>query len=282
MSNILKRIGGVLIVIISAVVLLASVGGVIGLWAGQGAMHDLTAAIFAPVDSGLDTATEALDRVNTRVITATTRVSNAQQFFGELGSNVQLNGAVLGSISDTVSARLGADIDETHESVRNALNLVNGVNSAIVTVNRLPGVDLPTLTDELQSLDARITSLEGRLQELRTDLEQIVQGRLQMTGARVNALLDDINNKLQDVQATTTKYKVKVQDSQARIATLKDNVDTWITIGWIVGTIFLLWIAISQVLMIRYGWSLVARKREQVALAAAPTTPAEDLPSATV
>ena len=63
---------------------------------------------------------------------------------------------------------------------------------------------------------------------------------------------------------------------------LKDNVDTWITIGWIVGTIFLLWIAISQVLMIRYGWSLVARKREQVALAAAPTTPAEDLPSATV
>src|SRR5436305_10455545 len=88
MNSIGKRIGGVLILILAALVLLASVGGVVGLWAVNGEAHDLADAVFAPVENGLTTANKALDKVNTRVTNARTRVNSAQDFVSQLGTNL--------------------------------------------------------------------------------------------------------------------------------------------------------------------------------------------------
>jgi hypothetical protein len=44
---------------------------------------------------------------------------------------------------------------------------------------------------------------------------------------------------------------------EPRLTNLKSNISTAITIGSVVGTIFLIWIAISQVGMLVYGWSLL-------------------------
>src|SRR4051794_40932670 len=139
MNTFLKRTGGVIAMIISALVLLSSVGGIIGLWALNGQLQDATVAVFAPLDSGLDTANEALAKVNTRVSNARTRVSNAQEVVGQLGQNLGGNGPVITAISNTVIAKLSTDIDEVQESASNALGLVKGLNNAIVRVNKLPG-----------------------------------------------------------------------------------------------------------------------------------------------
>src|SRR5215203_5943346 len=156
MSTFLRRTGGVVVIIISGLVLLAMVLGVMGLWALHGGMNNLTTAVFSPIDSALNTVDNALERVDTRVSSASTRVSNAQAFVGQLGENLSGNGAVLSAISDTVGTQMGTEIDAASESVSNALALTNGANNAIEAVNKLPGFDVPALTNASQALEERM------------------------------------------------------------------------------------------------------------------------------
>ena len=277
MNTILKRTGGVLIIIIAALVLLASAGGVIGLWTVNSQVHDVANAVFAPVESGLDTANKALDKVDTRLDNARTRISNAQEVVGQLGQNSISNGAVLGAISDTIAVRFGQEIDAARDSVDNAIELINGVNSAIVAVNRLPFVELPTLTDRLQSVQTRISSLRDRVQELRSDIEATIQGRLQMTGARINGLLENMDSGLQDVQGSVNEYTTTVQELQARIATQKSNVASAIDTIWTILTVLLLWIAFSQVVTLLYGWSLLRSKPVDITVVPAAPPAGGDL-----
>src|SRR6476620_11406363 len=101
MNNLFKRIGGVLIMILAALVLVASVGGVFGLWALNGNTDDLTAALFSPLESGLTSTNEVLAKVDTRITDARARVSNTQELVGQLGQDPAGNRALLGVISNT-------------------------------------------------------------------------------------------------------------------------------------------------------------------------------------
>jgi uncharacterized phage infection (PIP) family protein YhgE len=264
MHTVVKRIGGVLIMVFAALILLSSMGGMFGIWVLKGKAHGLSTALFAPVESGLGTAGQALEKVNTRVSNARDTVSNAQEFVGQLDREPVANGAVLSAISETVGMRLEPVIDQLQASISNALGLVNGVNNSVAAINDLFGVSLPTLTNELETLDARISTLRGRTQEVRTDLAAMIQGRLQIPSARMNSRLANLAGGLQDIQAIVSKYLGSVRQIQARLTTLKSNIRTAITIGSVVGTIFLIWIAISQVAMLVYGWSLLKRETERI------------------
>jgi predicted nucleic acid-binding Zn-ribbon protein len=276
MSKVLKRTGGVIIMIISVLVLLISLAGAGGMWFVSAKAQEFTTAVFAPVESGLDTATRALEQVNTRVSTARTRVTDAQQSVAQWGQGTITDGSALQAISDTVRTELQPEIDQVREVADNARDLVTGVNNASVAVNNLFGANLPTLTDDVQAIQARITSLGDRLQELRADLEAMVQGRVEAAASRVNTLLANLDSGLQDVQSAINEHVGTVQQGQAQVASLKSDISSWITISWVVATIFLLWIAVSQVAMILYGWSLLRSKPKAVAVSAAPTA-GEDL-----
>jgi hypothetical protein len=264
MHTFLKRLGGVLIIVFAALVLLSSMGGVFGIWVLKGKAHSLTAAVFAPLESGLDMADQALGKVNTRVSNARDRVSNAQELAGQLNQEPVANGAALSMISDNISTRLEPAMDQVEASISNALGLVVGVNNSIAATNDLFGVNLPTLTNELQTLDVRITTLGERIQEVRTDIAAMIQGKLQMPAARLTSRLANLASGLQDIQAVVSKYVGNVRQIQARLTNLKSNISTAITIGSVVGTIFLVWIAISQVAMLVYGWSLLKRQTERM------------------
>jgi len=270
MNTTWKRIGGVVAIILSIVVLLAGIGGVVGLWVLNSSAHDLTSAIFSPIQSGLDTANTGLSNVNTHVTNGRDRISNAQQFVGQLGQNTTSNGTVLGAISDTVATRLEPQLEQAQESISNTLDFVTGVNQSIVAVNRLPGVDLPTLSDARQALQPRASTLGDKVQGLRTDLQSMVQGRLQITADRVNSLLMDLDSTLQNIQTSVTTFNGKVQQVQTKITDLESNITTWITVGWLVGTILCLWVVVSQVIMIRYGWSLIRSKSTDLSVPSAP------------
>ena len=108
------------------------------------------------------------------------------------------------------------------------------------------------------------------MQGLRTDLQSMVQGRLQITADRVNSLLMDLDSTLQNVQTSVTTYGGKVQQVQTKLEDLENNITTWITVGWLVGTILCLWVVVSQVIMIRYGWSLIRSKSTDLSVPSAP------------
>jgi len=264
MHTFLKRLGGVLIMVFAALVLLSSVGGVFGIWVFKGKADRRSTAVFAPLESGLDTADQALEKVNTRVSNAKDRVSNAQELVGQLDQQPVANGAVLSAISETVGMRLQPAIDQLQASISNARGLVDGVNNSVAAINDLFGVNLPTLTNELQTLDARTSTLRERVQEVRTDLAAMIQGTLQIPAARMTSRLANLASDLQNIQAIVSKYLENVRQIKARLSSLKSNISTAITIGFVVGTIFLVWIAISQVAMLVYGWSLRKRETERI------------------
>jgi chromosome segregation ATPase len=260
----LKRAGGVLIMVFAALVLLSSMGGVFGISVFKGKAHRVTTAVFASLESALDTTDQAFEKVNARVSNARDRVSNALELVRQLDQQPVANGATLSAISETVGMRLEPAIDQLQASISNALGLVNSENNSVAAINHLFAVNLPTLTNELQTLDSRISTLRERVQEVQTDLAAIIQGTLQMPAARIDSRLANLASGLQDIQAVVSKYLGNVRKMKAQLTTLKSNISTAITIGSVVGTIFLIWIAISQVAMLVYGWSLLKRETKRI------------------
>jgi hypothetical protein len=143
MHGVLKRFGGVLIMVFAALVLLSSMGGVFGIWVLKDKADRLTTAVFASLESGLDRADQAFEKVNTRVSSARDRVSNAQELVRQLDQQPVANGAVLSAISETVGMRLEPAIDQLQASIGNTLGLVNGVNDSVAALNDLFRVTCP-------------------------------------------------------------------------------------------------------------------------------------------
>jgi hypothetical protein len=85
----------------------------------------------------------------------------------------------------------------------------------------------------------------------------MIQGTLQIPAARIDSRLANMASGLQDIQAVVSKYLGNVRQIKAQLTALKSNISTAITIGSVVVTIFLIWIAISQMAMLVCGWSLL-------------------------
>ena len=140
---------------------------------------------------------------------------------------------------------MGPELDAAQESAGNARDLVNGVNNSIVALNRLPGVDLPTLTNQPEAIESRLDIPRTVCRHCGRTSKRWSR-RLQATGARLVGALEEVDSGLQSVQSTVNEQIGNTEQIQARIDTLKSDISQWITIGWIVGTIFLLWIAVRR------------------------------------
>ena len=262
MTTVVKRAIRVIAIVLSAIVLLCSLGGLVGLWMLQRQIREITTAVFAPIDSGLATVNKALSTVNGRVTAAKSKVADVQQSVDQLGQNPVFDGSVVGSIADALNTKLGPQIDETRESVGNAVQFAVGINNSIEALNKLPRVNLPTLTDQLQTLQTRLTTLDERVQQLRADLGSMRQEKLQqIPGTRIKNLLGNVTTALENINEAANKQSANIERAQSRVTDLKCDISIWITIAWIAGTLFLGWIAISQVVMLRWACSLAHRPK---------------------
>jgi flagellar basal body-associated protein FliL len=107
----LKKIGRILILVIAVLVIVLSVGGIIGAWGINSAVSNITLKLFSVVQTGTEVVDTAASRVDALVQTARSEVQQASEMITTAASNLQENRPVLTALSERLETRLGPTVD---------------------------------------------------------------------------------------------------------------------------------------------------------------------------
>ena len=270
-----NRFLSIITVILCCLVLVLSILGFFGTWIISQAVSNTVVAVL----NGVEQTAGALDSGLTRVDSQLTRIEGLTSSFtlaaAQISRNVEDKGLLLVLLPEQKEAELMA----TAQSVRDILETIKagmaGVMKVYTTIDKLPFINLPKVEEAtLQKATDGASKLITKIENLRDQISQIRAGMVEGID-RVTEFLSQLDADLREIQDLVNKAQLQLRSIEQTAIQLQDVVPTFFTILAILLTLLLLWIAYTQVVVIRLAWSNLKQPSEKVAASA----PAEILPA---
>jgi hypothetical protein len=256
----LKKIGRILILVVAVLVIVLSVGGIVGAWGVSSAVSNVTLKVFSVIQTGVEVVDTAAGRAGTLVQTARSEVQQASEMVTKVASNLQENRPVLTALSDRLETRLGPAVDKIQEAVAPVHDVLVTVSSAVSFANSVPFIQerAPRL-EQLDQTMTQLSSLAADVRQLRTTLQTAVTEKAdQLTQGVATALTDlaaRIDGRLADVQSRVQALQSEITALQARIQNLQSTLLLIYNLIALLATLLYIWVIYSQVVVIRHHWS---------------------------
>ncbi len=241
-----RKIWSMTLMVLSAIVLVASMVGVGVVWYyNQPLTQDITTRL-QEIDSELAQAQSALTDAQGELERALRIVTAAETALEALSQQTAQAQDILGGVKGTIDDKLLPGLKTSRDKVDGVRGMVEGLRGTLETINNLPLVDLDIPGDELlaniiaaaDSLDAEIANVEDIAKQASTfvgDTSYLLGGDLSETKTSLTNLL-----------AVIEEYNSKVTGWQEQIAVWEQSLPGWIDNASISLTVFLLWFAFSQ------------------------------------
>lgn len=257
----MKHLLGLLMVVLAALSLAATVGGLIGVWAVRQPLADRVTEITGLISRTLSTTAGGLAVVDQSLVTINKNVEAIQSATRAMAEAITttepaLNGAVR-LLKQDLPASIGAirtALDPAEATAKVVDTFLRGLSRLpLLQVNYDPAVPLD---ESIRRIAISLNPLPAALVEIGTDLET-AQNSLDGIGQGVL----DITRQLGQIGPTLTKAKTVVQQYQselsnyrAMIAPIADNAPPIIDL--IAGglTFILAWLAVLQLMVLAAGW----------------------------
>jgi uncharacterized phage infection (PIP) family protein YhgE len=266
------RILAGLTVFICALVLLLSVAGIIGTWVAGRAVTDAAVQLLDGVDRAAGSARTMIARVNTEVGQVRDQVTTVKSATDQLSQNVNDKGLVLTLIPPETDSELLTSVRRVAESVASIREAVASAIELYNAINSLPFVSLPQPDPERWGkVGDVVTTLQTAVQDLTaaiTEFRSSASGTISRVTDGVTRVEDGLNN----VETTLNGVDTDLAAAQARAAQLRQTIPTAITVAMIVFTLLALWIAYTQVVVMRGAWSRLRRREDAAPLPDAETS----------
>lgn len=276
----LKKIGRILILVMAVLVIVLSLGGIVGAWGISSAVSNVTLKVFSVVQTGAGVIDNAAARIDTLVQTARSEVQQTGEMVTTAASNLQENRPVLTALSERLETRLGPTVDKVQEAAAPVHDALVTVSSAVSFANSVPFIQerAPRL-EQLDQTLSQLGALAADVQQLRTTLRTAVTEKAdQLTQGVATALTDltaRIDGRLAEVQSSVQAFQSDIAALQARLQTLQSTLLLIFNLIALLATLVYIWVIYSQVVVIRHHWSRPA------SLAINSTTPDQSAPAAT-
>lgn len=255
-----RRLFAVLAMIVSLVLFVVNVAGIVGLWAARAPVTNSVVTLLGRVEPVLETANNAVVRVNAELGRARGAVGRVETSVTELGENVVNNQVVLNVISNTVGGPLVRSVIRAGETVIAVNEVVRSVNATIEAINALPFVSAPplpagvvTMTERIAAVQAEVVALRDRVTGFKANVVGGAVAEVTDRTARIDALLAEVQSQAADLEA-------KIRQTRQAVALAKSEMPVWITLAVSLGTLLLVWSAFSQAVVFFYAWSLAGFK----------------------
>ena len=143
----LKQIGRVLLIIIAVLVLVISLGGIIGSWWANSVASDVTNRVFSVVNGGITLAETGVQQADQMVGDGRAEVKNASDTVVAVGQNLEENSPVLTALNERVETRLAPTVELISTTLEPAVNALNTVDQVLGVMNAIPFIqqDAPKL-----------------------------------------------------------------------------------------------------------------------------------------
>jgi chromosome segregation ATPase len=242
-------------IFLSTIVLVLSVAGVVGVWVVERVATDVTMEATAAIDEAAQAARDGIQRVNARVARARETVDTIEAAATLASRDVVERGVAMTPLSEEKAQQLNAEIQDAVDSFENFRQGLLAIVHLIRAIDRMPMVELPEPDPErLREASEKIDGLEMRAEELGNRLSGFRAGA---AGAalEVREAAMQVSDRLAEVQEDLTQVNARLSAVQARAIHLQQTLPTTFALIAIASTLLLVWVAYSQVVVIRSSWS---------------------------
>lgn len=273
----LKRVLGLLLVLVSLVSLIGTVVITVGVW-------NYRKPLAQGVDSGLALAKQTLQSTDQTLVvvdetleTARANVQASQAAFQSLSATVETAGPALEATSSLLAEQMPQTLRSAQEALEVAGNSAKTVDGTLEALSAIPllgiryrpenslGNTLSTVGKSLEGMPEALEALGTQLEPVATTLPDLAESLNQM-GASI-ALVDA---NLVSAQKMTAAYQGLLADYVRLIETLQGFVPALVTTVPAVITFFAFWLAVVQFLALLKGWEWLRGPRLQPVPVAVP------------
>jgi hypothetical protein len=160
-------------------------------------------------------------------------------------------------VGDTLFPRIVA----AHETAQSIAGMLVGINDTLEAANRLPFVDVPTLTDELTAAADRLGAARQRVEEIQATLRTIKEERVARPVTFITDRTGPIITNLGEAEAVVVDTRARVDAALTRIAALKARLPRIIDLISITVTLVMLWLIAAQGFVLLHVYEYLSGKR---------------------
>ena len=257
----LKRISGLVLVIISIVSLIISSGGIVSLWTLKQnavvAIGDAAALLtdtLVTTDKALTAAEQILEGTQGSIATL---LSTTQA----IASALRDSQPTLNSAARLLKQDFPSTIDTVQTAITSAAQAVKGVDDLLKQLARVPLLDLNyqpdlPLADSISGIGQTLSTLPGKLEEIGSGLDQL-NGSLGVMANQIDGLgvtIRQIDTSMRDLPAVLRDYQRQLAQVLPVLQSIKTGVDQIISLVVLALTFILLWIVVVQIIVLVIGW----------------------------
>jgi hypothetical protein len=257
----LKRILGLVLVIVAVVSLIISVGGVIAMWNARPAINTALEDTFQLVSETAATTQKALAVADQALQDATKTIAVLSGSIASLANSMGGAQDALTSVTQLVQTDLPKTIDTAQTALTSAAatakvvdNFLSGISRIqFLNINYNPEVPLDqaitNIGDSLNDLPATLTKIGGDLNNVNSSMPEMVKAidGLGTTISSITSTLDKAQIVIKEYAAQLTRATVAVQQ-------ISDGVPTYVTLFIAVLSFVMLWIIVVQIIVLVIGW----------------------------
>ena len=254
--RLLRRFGGVMVLLLSAVGILACASGIIGVWMLYRSVSDKVQTIVARLDVGLQRVSTANQNVRRAIEKARADVAVVSKESPDLGGGGE-KGRRPSRALRTVIQQAAPNIDDLGGRLATLSDAAAAVSSLLESIQEVPTGPrvrvepdvLKRRADEAQQLSASIRRLEAALDD----------GEKGTSSREIAATTSEVDQVLERCQAAVDSWQSDLDGAREDLAHVKAQIVSWLTYVAIVMTVLLVWVAAGQISL--FGRALEWLKR---------------------
>ncbi len=257
----IKRIIGVLLVIIAVLSLIFSLAVTYSVWSWRTPIAEAALSGLQLADDTLTTTNDALAAVDDALTNAASSVAAAEDTFQSLSQTIRATSPMLEGLAGFLGEGLPDTLRSTQSTVASAAESAQIVDTVLETLSAIPLINfsyapqtplsetlgnvadsLRTLPDGLEALGSDLAGTGGTLPELARSLDEF------------GASIGQVDESLASAQQIVASYQALIGDYQAMIGTLERLVPVLVSVVPAALTFVIFWLAVVQIAALLVGW----------------------------
>ena len=264
--EVLKRILGIVSIIISVILIIACLAGVFFSWSINTPITNAITGVLTGFERVLTVADNSIERVNTKLFEAQTNIDTIEENVETAGEMLSENSIVYEVLDRTVGDELFPKIAAASDTVIAIRDSVISFNEILESLNDIPFVEVPTLTEELDSAAESMAAVQSDAEEFRTELYAIKEEAISKPVTAITDRTTRISDELEATQQNLSNTQANINENIDSISSIKARVAGVIDLTSAALSFVFLWLAFGQVSLIVLAWnSLKAPKKSGTA-----------------
>jgi len=255
--NIVGRILVALLMLLAVLGFISSVAGIAGVWVARSYARSAVIDVTSVTTKTLTAVNNGLGRVNTQVQDARQKLTQVNDAAANLGNRIEANSPLVDKFNQLVNTNLAPSLEKVSTTAATVHDAVVSLNSKLEVLNRLPNIQVPTLTSQLSAISDRAQEAQAAVQDMRTSLTDVKAGLVTTVVAAVTQRTARIDTALARIQDTVNTYQATVTRTQDRVTSISNNILLLLDVGVVSLTLLFFIFAVGLVLFLWVCWQFV-------------------------